>query len=913
MARRDVDADEERRSYGAVFLVAVGLLLAGAVWSVWDDNITRRPWKYHQLKFSDLELQRAQSLLDEEEARLEANDEYVKLSTELANARARLENGKTGERIRDLEAQLEEAQTRHFEFDLELRIQKSRLEEAWYAYEHAQHTGHPGDEERRYIEALEKEKAPIDKGFADTKARVEQIEKELTETRAEVNTLENKLRDFTVMRDRHMQKLNALATSFGPVSVPPVPKIHQVVLEEFERNNYDKPLARVDRCTSCHAGINKDGFEDAPQPYTTHPRRKEILGHHPPERLACTPCHEGQGPAINSPEEAHGEVRFWTEPLMRDEKVEASCIRCHLTVRNLPGAEFIAKGESLFEELGCHGCHLVQGYEDLQKAGPYLRRVAAKVEPAWAVRWITNPHEFRPQTRMPNFLFERDQSVSIAAYVLNASQPESEQWLANRPAPEGIDPNNPELVAEGQQLFETLGCRGCHAVEPGEAPTLLGEDKHVAPNLANIAEKTDARWMFYWLKNPREYAPQARMPDLRLSDDEARSLVSFLLTLGEAKPEPALAERLRDPQEIAKGEKLVRKYGCNGCHAIPGMENEARIGVELTTFASKPLEELFFGDRIDIPHTWDDWTFNKLKAPRTYATERIEQLMPQFNLADSDAHALSVFLASRRSARIPEDYRAGIGKNAKEIRDGQRVVARYNCTGCHVIEGKGGAIRARYEESPALAPPILNGEGAKVQPAWLFKFLKQPMPLRPWLKVRMPTFHLSDRETKTLVEYFAAVDNVDVPFVHIDESRIDREHLRAGKVLMSDDYFACFSCHQRGDRSPEGPPEGWAPDLAMARERLNPDWIADWLRNPQAVMPGTKMPAFYEAAEDGTAMGGPDDILDGDNERQLRALRDYIMVLQDADRLLAETHSNGSQLASVEDSAPEEMEPAPEI
>jgi mono/diheme cytochrome c family protein len=207
----------------------------------------------------------------------------------------------------------------------------------------------------------------------------------------------------------------------------------------------------------------------------------------------------------------------------------------------------------------------------------------------------------------------------------------------------------------------------------------------------------------------------------------------------------------------------------------------------------------------------------------------------------------------------------------------------------------------------------LNGEGAKVQPAWLFKFLKQPMPLRPWLKVRMPTFHLSDRETKTLVEYFAAVDNVDVPFVHIDESRIDREHLRAGKVLMSDDYFACFSCHQRGDRSPEGPPEGWAPDLAMARERLNPDWIADWLRNPQAVMPGTKMPAFYEAAEDGTAMGGPDDILDGDNERQLRALRDYIMVLQDADRLLAETHSNGSQLASVEDSAPEEMEPAPEI
>jgi hypothetical protein len=166
VARRDVDADEERRSYGAVFLVAVGLLLAGAVWSVWDDNITRRPWKYHQLKFSDLELERAQALLDEEQARLQADAQYQKASAELATARARLESGETAERIRELEAQLQEAQTRHFDFDLELRIQKSRLEEAWYAYEHAQHTGHPGEEERRCIEELQAETGPIDKGFA---------------------------------------------------------------------------------------------------------------------------------------------------------------------------------------------------------------------------------------------------------------------------------------------------------------------------------------------------------------------------------------------------------------------------------------------------------------------------------------------------------------------------------------------------------------------------------------------------------------------------------------------------------------------------------------------------------------------------------------------------------------------------
>ncbi len=37
----------------------------------------------------------------------------------------------------------------------------------------------------------------------------------------------------------------------------------------------------------------------------------------------------------------------------------------------------------------------------------------------------------------------------------------------------------------------------------------------------------------------------------------------------------------------------------------------------------------------------------------------------------------------------------------------------------------------------------------------------------------------------------------------------------------------------------------WAPNLALTKERLNPEWVVDWLRNPQEIMPGTKMPAPY--------------------------------------------------------------------
>src|SRR2546430_17727499 len=39
----------------------------------------------------------------------------------------------------------------------------------------------------------------------------------------------------------------------------------------------------------------------------------------------------------------------------------------------------------------------------------------------------------------------------------------------------------------------------------------------------------------------------------------------------------------------------------------------------------------------------------------------------------------------------------------------------------------------------------------------------------------------------------------------------------------------------------------------------------------QKVMPGTKMPSFFP--------GGPPDVLGGDDEAQIRALRDYILSL----------------------------------
>ena len=66
--------------------------------------------------------------------------------------------------------------------------------------------------------------------------------------------------------------------------------------------------------------------------------------------------------------------------------------------------------------------------------------------------------------------------------------------------------------------------------------------------------------------------------------------------------------------------------------------------------------------------------------------------------------------------------------------------------------------------------------------------------------------------------------------------------------------------------------------FALAKDRLKPEWIIEWLKDPQTLLPGTKMPSYYDPQYFDDA--GPDDVLDGDENEQIRVLRDYIYTIK---------------------------------
>ena len=876
MAERGVDQKEEQKSYGSVFVLAAALLVVMTLWAYFDDNITRRPWKGVQSRFYRLDYDRAAAAYKEEDQKLQADEKYRELAKKLAEFQASLSRGDLSKKLTSLQSEDVRATVRFQEIDQEVKDVKSELEEAWYEHDHAVQQKRNPQPYLDVITALDEKRASLDKKLEPARAKRDQLKGEIKKIQGGEKEIEDELGKMSAERDKWIRVMENVTFKLGPFTFPKIPKIKQVSLDEFDRNRFDQPVARVDRCQTCHLAINRPGFEKEANPFKTHPRREVLLADsaHPPDKFGCTSCHEGQGVAVNSPQQAHGEVHLWEFPLLRGNKVQSSCTSCHLDVQKFAeDAPLLAEGQRLFEQVGCTGCHLVKGYENIPKIGPSLRKISAKVDPGWMVRWIENPHKFRPRTRMPNFDLHQEDAVAIAAYLWSQSKEEAERWTKAHPGPGGLLEGDPNEIAKGKELVETVGCKGCHGFAEGEFSTPLGKTKDVVPNLKDVASKVvGPQWVYHWLKNPRGFAADTRMPSLRLSDDEARSITSYVMTLG-AKPEPmaGIQEKFADAEIIKRGESLVRKWGCFGCHDIKDMEKESRIGAELTTFGSKTVEELFFGNRTDIKPTWDDWTYNKLKTPRGYATERIEQLMPQFDLADEDIRALRILLGGFRERKVGQRYQADQGLRVQQVVEGRRLMQQYNCVGCHEIEKRGGFIRKYYQENLALAPPVLNGEGAKVQSQWLFSFLKAPIPIRPWLKIRMPTFGLSDEHTTQLVNFFNGLSKVEQPFVYFDPKTVAPEMLDAARQLVNPDYFNCFSCHQQGEKHPEGPVEGWAPDLTLAHQRLNPDWILKWLKDPQKVQPGTKMPSFYP--------GGPDNILGGKEDLQIEALRDYLMTL----------------------------------
>ncbi len=240
---------------------------------------------------------------------------------------------------------------------------------------------------------------------------------------------------------------------------------------------------------------------------------------------------------------------------------------------------------------------------------------------------------------------------------------------------------------------------------------------------------------------------------------------------------------------------------------------------------------------------------------------------------------LRMFLLSQTKDEPDWKYVRTFDKKQQNIEAGRRVAIQYNCQQCHQLEKRGAYLSSIIEEA-AYQPPIITGEGSKVQEQWLHDFLRSPSPVgqnsvRPWVPTRMPTFKFSEDEIAKLQKYFLALSNQEFELRDYKAFAVNTATLPIGKQIFTD--FQCLKCHPSGNVSPnsgEFSASDLAPNLTKAATRLKPEWIVDWLADPGKIQEGTRMPTFFPDGQSPLP-----DVLEGNARKQMESIRDHLWML----------------------------------
>lgn len=500
-------------------------------------------------------------------------------------------------------------------------------------------------------------------------------------------------------------------------------------------------------------------------------------------------------------------------------------------------------GRELFSQHRCARCHRMSddvltsrsAVPELHVEGPDLIGVGSRLRGDWMFQWLLDPQQVRHDARMPQLFSadptddQRQHASDVAAY-LQSLQASDERQPSNSSSDRAIP-----VARQGNALWESLGCIGCHRLAPGDDTNNPRTSLHFARDKYQPGE------LSRFLKQPQRHFAWTRMPDFALSDNEAESLTLALTTT------EASAAIQRPAGDAVRGEKLFASLGCRQCHRVSHGES-----------LPKPHQPSAFGQRIA------DGCLADSRKPTA-------AIVPRFRFTPAERSALQSLLHGDER-QLLADSPATVSRN---------FMAELQCSVCHPRDGRRNSLsEILAEESESGLPPEiipnLTWAGEKLHASWMHSLLAGQITERPrpWMKLRMPSFPARARLLANGLAREHGVSSEPQP-----RPSIDPQLAKIGEVLATrNGTLDCRQCHSIGPLPPTGDKSTLlAPGInfALTRERVRHDFYRRFTLDPPRYDVTTRMPKLVVDGKTTKVK----DILDGDARQQFDAVWHFLQTV----------------------------------
>jgi mono/diheme cytochrome c family protein len=380
------------------------------------------------------------------------------------------------------------------------------------------------------------------------------------------------------------------------------------------------------------------------------------------------------------------------------------------------------------------------------------------------------------------------------------------------------------VLIEGWRLFRQYNCLGCHKLSDYKRPERIG------PSLSFIGRKVQRSWLFNWLKNPKAYLSQTKMPRYRLNEEDISCIADYLLSFDSGSRRKLSPVQKLDTgglshrMLIMNGERFVNDLGCLGCHKIG--DKGVAFGPDFSNIGNKVRPE---------------WLSLFLNNPKAHDSETI---IPDFQIPQTEIPGIVAYLMSLKSSPVDASYLEGANTGAAveeepshdAIQKGEKLVKELGCRGCHDIEGVpfrysapdlDGIGRKRMEE-------LFWGNSADVEKSlinWLILKVSDPGRFDAGIVIsRMPDYGFSKDEAEAIVTFLLSLTKETMPPDYVKVLNGEATAVSRGSVVM--EKYNCRGCHTINK---VGGLIG--PDLTYEGKRCRPEWLYNFLKKPRKIRP----------------------------------------------------------------------------